>query len=172
MGGADKAGVLVGGRSLLERSLDAVGAAGIVVVVGPERAATRPVTWARESPPGGGPVAAIAEGLDHVRADLVAVVAVDLPLLDAEHLASLERAATDHDGAVLVDGEGVVQPLAGVYRVAALSAGVARLPSPSGASARELIEDLRLVEVCEPAATRDCDTQADIAAIEGELIRR
>jgi molybdopterin-guanine dinucleotide biosynthesis protein A len=78
LGGVDKADLVVGGQTLLERALAATAGANRTVVVGPRRPTSRPVTWAREHPPGGGPVAALAAGLEHV---------------DGDHLAGAERAA-------------------------------------------------------------------------------
>ncbi|WP_019356804.1 DUF6457 domain-containing protein [Streptomyces sp. AA1529] len=66
--GADKPAVTVGGRPLLDRVLAACGDAAATVVVGPRRPTCRPVLWAREEPPGGGPLAALQAGLDALAA--------------------------------------------------------------------------------------------------------
>ncbi|MGX7829752.1 molybdenum cofactor guanylyltransferase [Actinokineospora sp. 24-640] len=63
LGGVDKPALVVGGRTLLDRALDAVDGADPVVVVGPERPVARPVRWTREAEPGAGPVAAVVAGL-------------------------------------------------------------------------------------------------------------
>ncbi|MEU5399582.1 DUF6457 domain-containing protein [Streptomyces sp. NPDC005963] len=63
LGGADKPGLSVGGRTLLDRVLSASRGARRTVVVGGRRGTERPVVWAREDPPGGGPVAALDAGL-------------------------------------------------------------------------------------------------------------
>ncbi|MGW5420618.1 DUF6457 domain-containing protein [Streptomyces sp. NPDC003943] len=63
LGGADKPGVRVGGRALLDRVLAGCRDAGRTVVVAAPRATARPVEWTREDPPGGGPVAALDAGL-------------------------------------------------------------------------------------------------------------
>ncbi|MEU7317258.1 DUF6457 domain-containing protein [Streptomyces sp. NPDC007083] len=68
LGGADKPAVTVGGRPLLDRVLAACGDATATVVVGPRRPTCRPVLWAREEPPGGGPLAALQAGLDALAA--------------------------------------------------------------------------------------------------------
>src|SRR3954451_21606618 len=75
LGGVDKPALRVGSTSLLDRVLGAVPDASSVVVVGPSRATSRPVTWVREDPPGGGPVAALAAGLPLMTAPFVAVLA-------------------------------------------------------------------------------------------------
>ncbi|MYT07128.1 NTP transferase domain-containing protein, partial [Streptomyces sviceus] len=60
--GADKPGVRVGGRALLDRVLAACDDAATTVFVADPRPTARPVTWAREDPPGGGPLAALDAG--------------------------------------------------------------------------------------------------------------
>ncbi|MEU0572553.1 NTP transferase domain-containing protein, partial [Nonomuraea sp. NPDC005983] len=62
LGGADKPGLTVGGRTIAERVVSAVPDAARVVVVGPERALPG-VVFTREDPPGGGPVPALRAGL-------------------------------------------------------------------------------------------------------------
>src|SRR4051812_49851755 len=84
MGGADKAGLVVGGIPLLDRVLLAAAAARDTVVVGDPRPTVRPVRWVREEPPGGGPLAGLSAGLSAL-SDLnelpVLVLATDLPRL-------------------------------------------------------------------------------------------
>ncbi|MGW2299809.1 NTP transferase domain-containing protein [Streptomyces sp. NPDC001809] len=63
LGGADKPGVRVGGRPLLDRVLAACRGAERTVVVGAPRPTVRPVRWTREDPPGGGPLAALDAGV-------------------------------------------------------------------------------------------------------------
>ncbi|MEU4209779.1 NTP transferase domain-containing protein [Streptomyces sp. NPDC026206] len=104
LGGADKPAVRVGGRPLLDRVLGACPDAGRTVVVGPRRPTVRPVTWAREEPPGGGPLAALAAGLRHVRADRVLVLSADLPFLGPETVRALLAGLDDGGGVGGVDG--------------------------------------------------------------------
>ncbi|MGW3813105.1 DUF6457 domain-containing protein [Streptomyces sp. NPDC005046] len=82
LGGADKPGVRVGGRALLDRVLAACTGATRTVVVAEPRATARPVEWAREDPPGGGPLAALDAGLRHTTAPYVVVLSADLPFLE------------------------------------------------------------------------------------------
>jgi molybdopterin-guanine dinucleotide biosynthesis protein A len=63
LGGTDKPAVSVGGHMLLDRVLAACVDARESVVVGPRRPTARPVRWAHEEPPGGGPLPALAAGL-------------------------------------------------------------------------------------------------------------
>ena len=95
LGGADKPGLVIGQQTLLGSVVSAVTSAGAdrVIVVGPERPAAlsprRPrggrVRYAREEPPGGGPVAALRRGLDEVSAPAVVLLAADLPFLRPAH---------------------------------------------------------------------------------------
>jgi molybdopterin-guanine dinucleotide biosynthesis protein A len=63
LGGVSKPDVLVAGRSLLDRALDAAAGARHVVVVGPPGLARPGVVTVLEDPPFGGPVAGIDVGL-------------------------------------------------------------------------------------------------------------
>ncbi|WP_240501551.1 molybdenum cofactor guanylyltransferase, partial [Streptomyces neyagawaensis] len=84
LGGADKPGVRVGGRALLDRVLAACAGARTIVVVADPRPTARPVLWAREEPPGGGPLAALDAGLRRTTAPYVVVLSADLPFLAGE----------------------------------------------------------------------------------------
>lgn len=168
MDGVDKASLAVDGMTLLERALAATLSAVEVVVVGEQAPTSRPVTWTVEDPPRGGPAAGLLAALDRFATapDLVAVLAVDMPRVNAATIARLTRAVEGDpgaDGAVLVDAEGRRQTLAAVYRLTALSG--ARPPSSEehGLPMRRLVERLRLVEV--PAVgdeARDVDTWNDL----------
>jgi len=94
MGGTDKASLRVDGLTLLDRALAATASADEVVVVGDTVDTSRPVTWAREDPPGGGPAAGLLAGLRgfRVRPALVLVLAVDMPRVTARTFARLTEA--------------------------------------------------------------------------------
>ena len=81
--GADKASVELDGRTLLTWALDAVLDAAEVVVVGDPVPTHRPVTFTREDPRYGGPVAALLTGRDALldRRGALAVLACDMPHL-------------------------------------------------------------------------------------------
>lgn len=147
-------------RTLLEHALDAVADAVHVVVVGPTPA--RPyagrVTHRREDPPFGGPVAALAAGLAVVAAEVTVVLAGDLPAAGPAIPALLHQVSADLDGAVLVDEEGVRQPLLGAYRTAWLRDRVDA--APPGASVRSLLVGARIGEVRDEwGAAYDIDTE-------------
>jgi molybdopterin-guanine dinucleotide biosynthesis protein A len=165
MGGADKAALEVDGVTLLERSLAATVGVAEVVVVGEQVPTSRSVSWTREVPPGGGPAAGLLAGLDRFARppDLVVVLAVDMPRLNAGTVARLTwavEADPEVDGAVLVDADGRRQTLAAVYRHTALTAARPADPADDhGLPVRRLLAALRLAEV--PAVgdeARDVDT--------------
>ncbi|MFF9642731.1 molybdenum cofactor guanylyltransferase [Kitasatospora aureofaciens] len=167
--GADKPGLTVGETTLLDRVLAACAGARTTVVVGPARPTTHAgVRWTREQPPGGGPVAAVAAGLDLVTADTVLLLAADLPFLDrrtVERLASaLEEAGPYTDAAVLVDAGGRDQPLTAAYRTAALRAALAALGGdPAGQPLRRLVGGLNRLRVADTDnVAYDCDTWEDL----------
>jgi molybdopterin-guanine dinucleotide biosynthesis protein A len=158
--GADKAALEHRGQTLLEHALAAVAEAGETVVVGDQGPTSRPVTFARESPPGGGPLAARCAGVGALagRPRLVVVLAVDMPWVTAATVERLVTAAGDTGAAWLVDGSGRRQ-LAG----AVLRERVVALPEPHGLPMRTLISSGPAAEV--PAVgdeADDVDSWADV----------
>lgn len=168
MGGGDKTAMTVAGQPMLDRVLDAVAAAGRIVVVGVSRPTAHEVEWCREEPPGGGPVAAIAAALPLVTSGIVVVVAGDQPLLSAETVMTLV-AAVDGDGVVAVDSGGRPQWLLGAWRTEALRrAGLA-----AGASARDTLGALAWTSVTVPDdLPSDCDTPDDVRRVTATLSER
>ncbi|WP_436785822.1 NTP transferase domain-containing protein [Yinghuangia sp. YIM S10712] len=171
LGGRDKPALTVGGRTLLDRAVEACAGARRVVVVGPERTTREPVTWVREDPPGGGPVAALAAGLAEVEARVVVVLAADLPFVTQAVTGLLLTAAEGspatpaRDGALLVDADGRDQPLLAAYRTTALRAALDAVGNPHGAALRRLVAPLDLLRVADPAlAAFDCDTWPQLRA--------
>ncbi|GAA2474835.1 NTP transferase domain-containing protein [Streptomyces gobitricini] len=166
----DKPGVSVGARTLLDRVLGACREAGRAVVVGGRRATVRPVVWAREEPPGSGPLAALAAGVRHVEADTVVVLSGDLPFLRDGGVRTLVDALADRDaeGVLSVDPDGRDQPLVAAYRTEPLRRELALLAAEhgnlTGLPLRLLTQELRLLRIPSgPLASFDCDTWEDIA---------
>ncbi len=160
LGGVDKPAQRVGTGTLLERVLAAVGDADRRIVVGPRRRVSGVDVWTQEQPPGGGPVAAIAAGLPHVTAPVVALLAADLPFLTAATMTVL-RESLDRDGVVVVDDGGRRQLLVGMWLTAALR----RLQLTPGASlhgtvGRLAVRPLRVAGT--PPPWFDCDTDPDL----------
>ena len=175
LGGADKATIEVGGRTLLEHALAALDEVPEVVVVGSEVPTSRPVTFTREDPPGGGPAAGLLAGLARFATTpaYVVVLAVDMPLVTTGTVGRLTAAATSPqvDGAVLVDAGGRQQYLCAAYAVAAVRRAVAAAGGDThGLPMRRLVADLRLEDVpAVGAETRDLDTWEDLVALREAL---
>ncbi|MFF4758880.1 NTP transferase domain-containing protein [Streptomyces sp. NPDC001292] len=177
LGGADKPGLRVGGRALLDRVLAACADAHTTVVVADPRPTARPVRWAREEPAGAGPLAALDAGLRHTTADHVVVLSADLPFLEPDTVRRLLTAlrAGRADGVLLTDADGRDQPLVAAYRTRALRqalAALARTASDGGSAQggaltglplRRLTAALDLTRVPDGLASFDCDTWDDIA---------
>ncbi|MET9498261.1 DUF6457 domain-containing protein [Streptomyces sp. NPDC006552] len=190
LGGADKPGVRVGGRALLDRVLSACAGARATVVVAEPRPTARPVVWAREEPPGGGPLAALDAGIGALErqaagaargvwAQSVVVLSADLPFLGERTVRTLldtldaRDDTQDVDGALLTDGDGRDQPLVAVYRTDALRRVLAALRTEHGALTglplRLLVRNLKLTRITDPVASFDCDTWDDIAAARSRI---
>lgn len=177
LGGVDKAVLVLGSATLLDRMLAAVGDLP-VVVVGPPREVPSGVTVVQEDPPGGGPAAGVVAGLAALRAmlagsaatrpdprALIAVLAVDQPGVTKSTLARLASAvpADRGSGAVLVDA-GHRQYAAGVFPEGPLTlAGTAR-DGWHGVALRLLLDPLVGAEVpARGSEALDVDTPADLA---------
>lgn len=167
LGGADKASIEIGGRTLLEHALAAVEDAAEVVVVGGDVPTSRPATFTREDPAGGGPAAGLLAGIRRFARtpDRVVVLAVDMPLVSSDTVGRL-LAAAEQDGAVLVDTEGRAQYLCAVYSFEALeqARGDCGTDTGHGLAMRRLVRGLRLAEVrAVGAESHDLDTWGDLA---------
>lgn len=162
--GSDKLAAPLRGTTMLEHLLDSLPQEWNVVVVGPRREVSRPVTWVQEDPPGGGPLAGVAAGMPVAKAAVALVVAGDMPHAApalVQLLATLES-RHDVDAAVALDGTGTPNPLLAAYRAAATR--VVLTGAVHGRPARELLR-LRHVGVTVQAdAARDIDTPGDLEA--------
>lgn len=188
LGGLAKHEIEYAGRSLLDHALAAVAGAHEVVVVGPQTtpgdtpaapttsgsARPAPVTFVVEDPPRGGPAAGLLAGVGALSGSerpgagsLLAVLAVDMPFVDAATFDRLRAALADDptaDGAFLTDGAGRRQ-LAGILRADRL-AQPAHAQDAANLPMHRLLGDLRLLQVSGigPEST-DIDTPADLAAL-------
>src|SRR4051794_19883322 len=170
LGGVDKAEIDTGRGTLLLRALAATGRAARTVVVGPDHDVPVGVLLAREHPPGGGPVAAVAAGLERLPADdptsAVVVLACDMPLVDQAALHVLVHdllARPELDAVMYADSDGRRQYLAAAYRVGPLAAAIAAGGEPAGTSMRSVVSRLTVAEIAaHPDLTLDCDTWPDV----------
>jgi molybdopterin-guanine dinucleotide biosynthesis protein A len=176
LGGADKPGLVIGGHPLLDVVTGAAAAAGAreLIIVGPRRPGPgpaetgTPIRWAREDPPGSGPVPALRCGLAAVGpgpgdGPLVLLLAADLPFLRPEVLTALAGAVRrgPAPGAVLEDGSGRPQWLISCWVYGSLAAG---LGPYRGHSLHGLLGPLGPARLSwappagEPPPWLDCDT--------------
>ena len=158
LGGVDKAALSYRDATLLDHVLSVVDDASRIVVVGPEKDVPG-VTWAREDPPGGGPLAGLAAGLAHVDQEWVAVLAVDQPGLTKDTITRLRDAGGN---AVLKDDR--TQWLIGVWRTADLREALPE--DPRNQPLRRTLQRLNPVEVSAlPGEARDVDTPDDLGTL-------
>jgi molybdopterin-guanine dinucleotide biosynthesis protein A len=168
--GTDKLGAPLGGSTVLDTALASVPAGWPVVAVGPARPCTRTVSWTREDPAGGGPLAGVAAGLDLVGSDLVAVLAGDMPYAGValgELVAALRSAPPEVSAVVGRDDQGVPNPLLAAYRTDA----VRRLLSAGGTAdrpARALLALPHTELAVHGRAARGVDTAADLDRLADE----
>jgi molybdopterin-guanine dinucleotide biosynthesis protein A len=165
LGGRVKPQIVVGGRTILAAVLAAVPDAVQRVVVGPPQPVPDGVLVVREQPPGGGPVAGLRAGLEHVTADVVAVLAGDLPFLTPGLIGDLRSRLTG-DGVLVIDDAGRDQLLLGVWRTARLRAALPEVAAH--VPLRRVLAPLAVRRVHPPVADgepppwTDCDTPADL----------
>jgi molybdopterin-guanine dinucleotide biosynthesis protein A len=167
LGGRAKPQLDVGGRSMLTTVLSALDTAAPRVVVGPPQPVPAGVLLVREEPPGGGPVPALVTGLAAVGdAEVVAVLAADLPFMTRAVVTALRERLTG-DGVLVVDDTSRDQLLLGVWRTEALRAATAdaRPHTPL----RAVLAPLAVRRYHPPVAPgvpppwTDCDTPAELA---------
>jgi molybdopterin-guanine dinucleotide biosynthesis protein A len=177
LGGADKPGLEVGGRTLAAAVVSAARQAGAarIVVVGPYRpglaelteAAGAPVEFTSERPAGAGPVPAVRAGLELVREQWLLLLAADLPFLTPDVLRDLLGSASPGHGVTLADDLGQPQWLVSCWPTAEVRAALAGYV---GDSLRGLLAPLphEVLAVTpapgDPPYWLDCDTPHDVAA--------
>lgn len=163
LGGGDKTREPLADSTVLDHLLAAL-PDWPVVCVGASRPTVRAVTWTREDPPGGGPLAGIAAALPLVEGEIVVVVAGDMPFAGSavRGLAAAVRAAPVVDAALAVGPDGRLQPLLAAYRADAVRRVLPE--DPHGAPAMLLAKALRVlpVDVTERVAF-DVDTAEELA---------
>jgi molybdopterin-guanine dinucleotide biosynthesis protein A len=159
--GAAKLDADLAGRSVLDRTIEAIGAActEVVVVGRPPPGISGPTEATRyleDRVPFEGPLVGLHAGLAHAAHDLVVVVAGDMPFVRGEVLrALLERIARPsvRDAAVLVDhGEARPLPMA-LRRLPALDAAEQAIGGGER-SLRQLLARLRVETIAEPSWRR------------------
>ncbi len=160
--GTDKISADLDGRTLLDHVLSGLDSGWEVVCVGPERETVRPVTWVREDPPLGGPLAGVAAGLAASTGEMVLVVAGDMPWAAPAlpRLLAALRGSPEASAAVALDAEGQANPLLAAYHRSAL---VDALPTPAHGRRAKLLLELPHVQVpVGPTEGQDVDTPDDL----------
>jgi molybdopterin-guanine dinucleotide biosynthesis protein A len=166
--GSDKLDARLHGSTVLESVVGSLPLTWPVVVVGPRRTCGRDVTWTREDPPGGGPLAGVVAGVEVVLTDLVAVVAGDMPHAGTALVMLVEALRTAPPqvcAVVAVDVHGVANPLLAAYRTASVREG---LPRPAADRPAKLLLSLPHLElpVIGPAGL-DVNTPSDLEDLAG-----
>ena len=152
LGGVDKGAIWVGRAPMVDHVISAaLPVSGRVLVVGPEA--------------GGGPAAAVAATLPAVvgDAELVLVLAGDLPLLRTGHLEALLVALDEPapvDAAAALDDRGLPNPLVAAHRAATLQGTIADIGEGDRAD-RLLPPDTRVVQL-DADATFSVNTPEDL----------
>lgn len=147
-GGPHKPHAVVGDKTMLEHVRAAVADAARIVVVGPEVC--------------GGPVAALAAGLDEITEPVTVVLAADQPFV-APAISHLLSEVVGHDLAMLTDSVGAPNHLAAAWQTAALRRRLAAIGDPADQSMRRLGAETDAVFV--PDLGRwghDCDTPVEL----------
>lgn len=171
MGGVDKAGLLLGGVTLLDRVLAAARPlCDALVVVGPARpTAVTGVAFVTENALGGGPVPAVLTGVAALPGcDTVLVLATDLPLLTTADLQALLAALDDTVDATASSEASGPNPLLAAYRSMALVARAAHLDLGAGSPASHLLPS-NPVLVDLGAAAYNVNRREDLAVAEALL---
>lgn len=164
LGGADKATLPLSGSTPLTMIVEALPDDIDIVIAGRALPLLRAVTFRREEPPGGGPVAGIAAAVAGVQSPIVGVLAVDMPWSVPVLMAAMDHLVTtpDVDVIVPIDRDGRRQPLCSAWRTERL---VACLPSePHGSSLRDLLARAVVWELTPEADNLldDIDTPEDL----------
>lgn len=153
--GTSKGELTLEGRTLLERAVDAVSDAGLVIIVAQETDLRPAEAWPRvrftlENPPHGGPVAGIAAGVAQLSErddnEEVILLPVDSPSV-SDAAGELAAAKPGRDGVVLQDPQGYPQYLLGRYRLGALRRALRELGKVRDVSVRRLGELLQVNRV-------------------------
>ncbi|MGN6428539.1 MAG: molybdenum cofactor guanylyltransferase [Leifsonia sp.] len=162
--GGDKLQARLGGRTLLDGTMQAVAGCEPIVLVSATwpRTATG-VVAVSEHPRWGGPAAAVAAGVAALPAEVEETLIVAADLADPEAAVAALLAV---ESGLLADDDGRAQWLLARVPTAALRERIARLQAEGGASgrpARAILGELGLALVRAPAGTiADIDLQEDL----------
>ena len=165
LGGRDKAAIELGGERLVDRVAAAARAAGAapIVVVGPDTSAPSGCVAAREDPPFGGPLAALAAALPALRRAVVGAGAETATGAGAAAPEWLLLLSCD-----LVDPRGAVALLTGAEALAAASPAVPAAPGMPAVEA-VVLRDPDGREQWLAGRYRVASLEAEVAALGGDV---
>lgn len=174
MGGRHKPGIVVDGRSVIDRTASAIWSAAPHAEVtiagtsdGLSASLRQRVTVVREDPPFSGPLAGVAAASQAIPTsdDVVLLLGGDLPFLSSDTIGNLIARIVDGADAVsCVDNTGHLQYLCAGWRQEVFRAQLAQVADPEGVPLRVLFSGLtpELID-CDPDELRDIDTPYDLA---------
>ncbi len=177
LGGVRKADLVVRGERLLDSVLAATEQCRARIVVGYEDLAVPPgVLLTREDPPGSGPAAGVAAGLELVgEAEWVLTLACDLPGISEAVPALVEAAgkARRNVDAISASSENRREWLVSIHRKESLRNAIINQPGGVvNCSMRRLYSELNWEQVAvPPTSTRDIDTWEDFGEWEQKVGR-
>ncbi len=170
--GQDKISARIGATSVVEMllaDLDQVLPKTPLVLVGPQRATIRPRAWVQESPAGGGPVAGLNAGLQHLTTTpapqdrgWLLVLAADQPFAGLGIPQLCAGSSPDAGANIGFDSTDRPQPLYALYQLSQLRSVLQKIPT-RGASMRALIQEFTAHCVrLDWLFLVDVDTEADL----------
>lgn len=170
--GREKGTVMLDGVSMLDNAIARVRpiASTLILAAGPISDVRREgCITVMDRTPGCGPLGGIVAALEASPHDLCAMVAVDMPDVDAGLLRLLAQRCGAHDAALPVSARGV-EPLHGVYAQSALPVLRGALERGDDRSVQSAVRRLRTCYVdaaaagAEPGFARNLNTPADVTA--------
>lgn len=172
--GSDKSRAEFNGRTLVEHVLNSFVGDWDFIIVGPAFPTNSPaIRFTQETPHGGGPVSAIAAGLELVNSEFVAIVATDIPFAGnviAELIGFLPSA---QDVIIPLDSAGLRQTLCAIYRSKPLHSALTEIGNLPGKSMKSLLARLDVTEInlgeAFTSSLLDIDTPEDLERVKGTV---
>ena len=171
MGGVSKAELTLNGYTFRNRILLALISVPQIIVVGPTFTAENPkISFTREQPIGGGPVAAISAAIPLVEHEFVGILSVDAPFAVSPLLEMYRVVEQDSIDEALVATDGNHESyLVSVYRRDALIRALSQLGKAENASMKSLLSHIEYGSVQFPRHQLiDVNTPEDLKRAEKE----
>ena len=171
MGGVSKAELTLNGYTFRNRILLALISVPQIIVVGPTFTAENPkISFTREQPIGGGPVAAISAAIPLVGHEFVGILSVDAPFAVSPLLEMYRVMEQDSIDEALVATDGNHESyLVSVYRRDALIRALSQLGKAENASMKSLLSHIEYGSVQFPRHQLiDVNTPEDLKRAEKE----